>query len=86
MRLDNLAAEIQANARAPSTVRVTPTMLFNAKELLEHSLAKLRRNAGAGVRHGNVQEALSLRCCILPGRPRIPIGPPRGVYLNVLFS
>jgi hypothetical protein len=41
-------------------------------------LPKLRRDARAGIRHGNLQEVLSLRCCILPGRPRLTIWLLRG--------
>src|SRR5262249_26909953 len=68
MRLDDLAAEIQANTPTASGVQVTPTMLFDPKELLEYPLAELCRDAGAGIRHSNVQESFAVCYRILPRR------------------
>ena len=65
MRLDDLAAEMQANTRTASAVQVTPTMLFDPKELLEYPLAELCRDAGAGIRHSNVQESRAFHYRVL---------------------
>jgi hypothetical protein len=70
MRLNDLTAEVQANTGPPPAMGTAFVVLLDAKEFLEHPLAKLWGNPRTGICHGNVQETIALRCCILQGQPR----------------
>src|SRR5215475_6596027 len=53
---DDVLAEVQADARAFAIFGIHPAVMFNAEELLEDALAKLRWDARAGICHGKMQD------------------------------
>ena len=67
MRLDNLAAQIEPDTGTPGSGMVADGLLFNAKEFVEDTLAKRRRNARSAIRHGDLQQRLSTISGILHG-------------------
>jgi len=63
---DNLTAQIEASPRTVCAVRPIRVVMLKAKKFLEHALANLRRDARAGICHGNMQELLSVSSGTLP--------------------
>jgi hypothetical protein len=67
MRFHDLPAEVEPDAGPAADAVGRLARELDAEEAVEDAVAKFRRDAGPGIRHGKTQEAGSRRSSILPG-------------------